>query len=89
MPIELTIDILLRASEVDGLDATNLLLRRVGNTGSGNGGGPESTHGRYKGAALSGGRRQLAAQCASESLGCGSGGHFDGIGVGMVQEKVC
>lgn len=86
-PIELTIDILLRASEVDGLDATNLLLGRVGDTGSRNGGGPEGAHGRHKGAALGGGRCQLAAQGASESLGDGSGGHFDGIGSGDGSRK--
>jgi hypothetical protein len=77
--IELTPDLLLRASEVNGLDATNLLLGRTGRSAGSNGGGPEGTHCRHEGASLHGGRRQLAAQWATESLGKGSRGHCDGM----------
>ena len=79
--MELTPDLLLRASEVDGLDTADLLLLgRAGDGAGGDGGGAEGAHGRHKGASLHGGRRQLAAQWAAESLGEGSGGHFDGMG---------
>ncbi len=74
--LELTIDLLLRASEVNGLDTANLLLGRAGDGASGHSGGPDGVHGRHKGAALNSGRRQLAAQWGTESLGKASGGHF-------------
>lgn len=73
----LTPDILLRASEVDGLDATNLLLGRGGNSASGSYGG--RTHsgvdGRDKGASLDSRRRQLAAQRRAKGLREASGCH--------------
>jgi len=73
VPIEvwkLTIDDLLRASEVNGLDTTGLLAGRASSgLGSLDGGSPHKVGGSDESASLDGRRRHLASQWGAESLG--------------------
>lgn len=70
----LTVDGLLGAGKVHGLDTADLLGSR-GGTGTGEGRGAQGAHGSDKGATLHGGRGQLAPQWAAQSLGKASRGH--------------
>lgn len=73
----LTVDVLLGASEVNGLDATRLLLGRAGHGGRASlgKGGSHGTGGSDKGASLDGRGGDLAGQWRAEGLGEAAGGH--------------
>lgn len=73
----LTVNFLLVAGKVHGLDTADLLAGRGGNGLDGNG-GADSVGSSNEGAALDGGSGQLAGQGA-ESLGAVAGGHCDGL----------
>lgn len=72
---KLTIDVLLVAGEVNGLEATDLLR----GTGNGRTSLPrQAPAGGGEGALLNSGRRHLAGQLRAESPGEAPGGHCDG-----------
>lgn len=73
----LTVDLLLRAGEVDGLDTAGLLLQRRHSRASGDGGGPDTVEGRDEGTSLDGRRGQLTGQWRAGGPGEASGGHDD------------
>ena len=79
-----TIDVLLMAGKVDGLDAAHLLLGGGSGGSAGDGRGTHQTGGGDESAPLDGGRRQLAGQWRAKRLAEAAGGHGDGNwGVGM------
>ena len=76
---KLTVDLLLRASEVDGLDTTNLLSRGTsGGPGSRDSRSSDDIESGHHGAPLNGGRDQLPRQWRAQSFREASGGH-DGM----------
>lgn len=65
---ELTVDVLLDAGEVNGLDTANLLVLEGGSRTSGDGSSNQAT-GSSEGALLDAGRGNLTGQWAAQGLG--------------------
>jgi hypothetical protein len=77
--VELTVDILLGASEVNGLDTANLLLGSKSRLGGGNGTSTDETAGgSSEGALLDARSGNLTGQLRANALGKGSGSHCEG-----------
>lgn len=80
LELELTIDVLLVAGKVHGLDTTDLLLDRTRSNGSGNSTGTDSSaSSRYKSSLLNTGSRSQLAGRATEGLGEVARSHCDDV----------
>ena len=81
MELELTVDVLLVASKVNGLDTTDLLLDGASGDRSGDGTNTDSSTSSSNESSLldAGSRSQLAGHGGTESLGEVSGGHCDDV----------